>query len=544
MRKHGSTVTIENSEIHDNQIGVMTSNAGIAIVDDLTTMIGNDQDFVREKGGYLTPIYVVQGMVAEIGGDVIYLLPDMYTFVSALVSGEITLDELREAIGGLWWQYQDSFVNIQANFDEVVSGQATIEDAIQYGRDLALAIEVISVAKAAVKLGHKGLSKVIDEVEDRVKLPDNPCNCFTAGTLVLTDQGDKPIEEIEIGDNVLSRDEDTGEQAFKPVTQLFRNERSVIYDIYVGDEIIETTYNHPFWVAGEEWVLAEDLEVGDQLQQADGTLLTINRIDIEYLDEPVTVYNFTVADFHTYYVSDLGIWVHNIDCVDFPRGITSAQPIYTDGIETIVWKGYDEAGNFVKKFIVPKGFKSVDELLDQARSGRIDISKWDYSNVEELEEVLRNVDQYLNSSDTAKLINAKYAGQTITSTKGYTIDYDPIGFPIFKPYMRDQVNISSDPTILSKGGLSNTSRKIHMKAATRALREKMRAEANGMDLASYLVQQGYSSKQVEKIIAGEEKIPGYTWHHHQETGRLQLVDANAHKDISHTGGHQLWGNGR
>jgi len=26
------------------------------------------------------------------------------------------------------------------------------------------------------------------------------------------------------------------------------------------------------------------------------------------------VYNFTVADYHTYYVTDLGIWVHNTKC--------------------------------------------------------------------------------------------------------------------------------------------------------------------------------------------------------------------------------------
>jgi hypothetical protein len=35
-------------------------------------------------------------------------------------------------------------------------------------------------------------------------------------------------------------------------------------------------------------------------------------------DEPVTVYNFAVADYHTYYVTDLGIWVHNTntgDCI-------------------------------------------------------------------------------------------------------------------------------------------------------------------------------------------------------------------------------------
>lgn len=68
---------------------------------------------------------------------------------------------------------------------------------------------------------------------------------------------------------------------------------------------------------GKGWVLAADLQVGDKLQQSNGNTLTIDSIKIVKHDEPVRVYNFTVADFHTYFVSDLGIWVHNIgdDCL-------------------------------------------------------------------------------------------------------------------------------------------------------------------------------------------------------------------------------------
>ena len=33
------------------------------------------------------------------------------------------------------------------------------------------------------------------------------------------------------------------------------------------------------------------------------------------LVEKVKVYNLTVADYSTYYVTDLGIWVHNTDCL-------------------------------------------------------------------------------------------------------------------------------------------------------------------------------------------------------------------------------------
>ena len=78
--------------------------------------------------------------------------------------------------------------------------------------------------------------------------------------------------------------------------------------------LIETTDNHPFWVEGRGWVFADELKAGDKLQKADGSHLTIDKVEFVLLDEPVMVYNFTVADYHTYYVTDLGIWVHNTNC--------------------------------------------------------------------------------------------------------------------------------------------------------------------------------------------------------------------------------------
>jgi RHS repeat-associated protein len=155
------------------------------------------------------------------------------------------------------------------------------------------------------ELGAKGKTK-----------KKNGCNCFTAGTKVLTDEGEKNIEDIEIGDKVLAKDENNpdGKLAFKEVTALFRNQRDDIIKLNVGDQIIETTDNHPFWVEGKGWVFADELQVGDKLQKADGSNLTIDKIDFIKLDKPVTVYNFTVADYHTYFVTDIGIWVHNTNC--------------------------------------------------------------------------------------------------------------------------------------------------------------------------------------------------------------------------------------
>ena len=142
------------------------------------------------------------------------------------------------------------------------------------------------------------------------------CNCFVAGTKVLTDEGEKNIEDIEVGDMVLAKDENDpdGQTAYKEVTNLFRNQRDDIIKLHVGEQVIETTDNHPFWVEGKGWVFADELQIGDKLQKADGSNLTIDKVEFVKLDEPVTVYNFTVEDYHTYYVTDIGIWVHNTQC--------------------------------------------------------------------------------------------------------------------------------------------------------------------------------------------------------------------------------------
>lgn len=167
----------------------------------------------------------------------------------------------------------------------------------------------------------KKTHKIAEEAQDIKKaIKRIECNCFTAGTEVLTDEGEKNIEDIEVGDKVLAKDEETGEQAYKEVTHLYRNDKEITYELTLEDQVIETTDNHPFWVEGKGWVLAVNLQVGDKLQQSNGNTLTIDNIKIVKHDELVKVYNFTVADFHTYYVSSLGIWVHNINCGDKTPG--------------------------------------------------------------------------------------------------------------------------------------------------------------------------------------------------------------------------------
>ncbi|WP_374018148.1 polymorphic toxin-type HINT domain-containing protein [Paenibacillus thiaminolyticus] len=113
-------------------------------------------------------------------------------------------------------------------------------------------------------------------------------------------------------DKVLSKNEETGEVAYKAVTATFNHDTDEIYQIHVGNQVIESTFNHPFYVEGKGWTFVKDLKVGDLLVQSDGNTLKIDSIELEH--KHVTVYNMTVDKFHTYFVSDLGIWVHNSNC--------------------------------------------------------------------------------------------------------------------------------------------------------------------------------------------------------------------------------------
>ncbi|MBH5319866.1 Hint domain-containing protein [Paenibacillus sp. GSMTC-2017] len=135
------------------------------------------------------------------------------------------------------------------------------------------------------------------------------CNCFTAGTIVLTEDGEKAIEDITVGDKVLAKDDQTGDVAYKEVRGLFQKQADQIYYITVEKEIIEVTEEHPFWIDGAGWTKVRDMKIGDLLVTSDGTKKAVEQIRKATVTS--TVYNFEVQDYNSYFVTNLGIWVHN-----------------------------------------------------------------------------------------------------------------------------------------------------------------------------------------------------------------------------------------
>ena len=251
-------------------------------------------------------------------------------------------------------------------------------------------------ARSGEYAGEALYRRVIDDVKTDL---DVGGLCFRAGTLIHTKDGLKPIEEIKIGDWVLSQPEAKGELAYKRVTQTMQFDAPVmvlrcqLFSEGINEsggnkvEHLIVTPNHPFYVAGfvegsidpdateEEisrwkgWQQAKYLQTNSLLELASGQMALVIRVnyiwrtktegvgwinisedscngylvDLRkdeihidrdnlvvsdlYIDETdfrsrygyeegiadwaykCPVYNFEVEDFHTYYVSDLGVWV-------------------------------------------------------------------------------------------------------------------------------------------------------------------------------------------------------------------------------------------
>ena len=173
------------------------------------------------------------------------------------------------------------------------------------------------------------------------------CGCFLAGTLVFTDTGQKAIENIAVGDKVWAYNDTTGDYALKKVVSLFRYVRDSVYNIRIGEETIQATADHPFFIGGH-WLRVAELKVGDSVKIYDGSNLAIEQITVT--PGRTTVYNFEVEDYHTYYVSNTKVLVHNSDpCDKLPlnkvdKGILrdDARRIWKDKTgRSAIWDGND-----------------------------------------------------------------------------------------------------------------------------------------------------------------------------------------------------------
>ncbi|ULJ59719.1 hemagglutinin repeat-containing protein [Wielerella bovis] len=147
----------------------------------------------------------------------------------------------------------------------------------------------------------------------------NPPACFVAGTLIQTVDGLKPIEQIQRGDLVWSRQEFGDAYAYKPVFETKVTENQQLYEVVVENtsgetETYLTTAEHPFYIADLGWLKASLLEAGMPLLDSNGNSGSLKVKSQTKLERWETVYNFEVEDYVTYHIGEFGVWVHNQCC--------------------------------------------------------------------------------------------------------------------------------------------------------------------------------------------------------------------------------------
>lgn len=209
-----------------------------------------------------------------------------------------------------------SFADVAMNPSDPLAWLGFAGDVI----DLIPVVTGVGELVRAVKTADRVVDAV-DDVADTAKTVDNVIDaggdlvdaaCFVAGTPVKTASGEVSIEDLKSGDIVWAWNEETGEISLKSVKNIFINESDELVHLTIKGETITTTPSHPFYVAHKGWYAAVDLRAGDILVLVNGEYVTLEKTQHEILEAPITVYNFEVEDYHTYYVGTHGVLVHNM----------------------------------------------------------------------------------------------------------------------------------------------------------------------------------------------------------------------------------------
>lgn len=127
--------------------------------------------------------------------------------------------------------------------------------------------------------------------------------------------------------------------------------------------------------------------------------------------------------------------------------------------------------------------------------------------------------------ERGQVLAREYKGKT------YLVKKDDNGFPEF----------TIAETYIDDSHIDSQDDKAHFEDANKRMKEIL------IDDPKAAEKMGLSDKHVKFFMSKKpkkESPPGLTWHHHQDVGKMQLIDLETHKRVNHVGGMEIWGGGR
>ena len=210
------------------------------------------------------------------------------------------------------------FLNTATDVYAAYEAALALRDAInshsamsELSSGIAMAASIASVA------GDIETCSAQAQVEEKSgpSIPGTCPLCFAAGTPVHTNHGEVPIEKIAEGDEVESRNVETGTVEIERVTELIPPHKGILLEMRIEGERapLRPSLAHPFWVkrgdSEPDWIPADHMRIGDLVQSLQGAWRRV--VSITPVEGQETVYNFTVANDHDYFVGETGLLVHN-----------------------------------------------------------------------------------------------------------------------------------------------------------------------------------------------------------------------------------------
>ena len=130
------------------------------------------------------------------------------------------------------------------------------------------------------------------------------------------------------------------------------------FPLWFPQQTVQTTDDHPFWVAGFGWRDAAFLRVGDELQQANSDTVTVVNSERRLCPDGIAVFNFEVERFHSYFVAEYenapAVLVHNASYGQILNAVKSGNNIDADNVEEglhAVKRGLDDLGGGRAQFL-------------------------------------------------------------------------------------------------------------------------------------------------------------------------------------------------